>query len=120
RRRSLRALLSSDPRLLPPSTRLTRRGGGRRPDDVHERLPWTLARDRPRARIRLAVQDRAQRVPLSPALLLAPRQDRGAEQLRGPPGSHSRTRAGLRRADRAARRPREDAGAPEARNFAAG
>src|SRR6266576_6865721 len=77
-------------------------------------------RDRPRARIRLAVQDRAQRVPLSPALLLAPWQGRGTEQLRGAPGSDSGARAGLRRVDRPAGRPRADAGEPEARDSFAG
>ncbi len=118
--RSLRALLRTDLRLLPAPARVARGGGGRRPDDLHERLPRPLAGNRPRARVGLAVQDRPQRVPLAPTLLLASRQGRVAEQLRGAPGDHSRTRAGLGRADLAPRRARGDAREPAARDSSAG
>ena len=72
----LRAPRGEDPRLLHPPARLARGGGGRRPDDVHERVPRTGSRRRARGRVGLAVQDRRERLPFPPPLFLAPRPDR--------------------------------------------
>src|SRR5205814_1589321 len=68
--------------LLPAPARLARGGRGRRPEHVPERLPRPSARRRARARVGLALQDRAQRLPLAPPLLLAARPHRVADRLR--------------------------------------
>src|SRR5439155_7546875 len=92
-------------RILPPSARRTRRGGGRDADGLLARAPCAAERRRPGAGIGVALRDRAQRLPHVLAR-------RGATPALGGPAGSARPRAirraagdGARRALRARRRP---------------
>ena len=115
----VRAPRRQDPQLLPAPARLARGGGGRRPDDVHECVPRARPRRRAGGRVGLAVQDRRERVPLPPPLLVAPRPDREPERLRRDRGGRPRPEPAARRADRDRGCARLDAGAAAARDSSA-
>ena len=93
----------ADLRVLPPPARQPRGGRGRDAVDVPERLPRLQARRRPGVRVGLALQDRAERLPDAPALVVAPPPRRVARRSGRDPGHPSLARGRLGRADRAAR-----------------
>ena len=85
--RALRAVREPDLPLLPAPARLARGGRGRGAEHVPERVPRDQARRRPRARVGVALQDRAQRLPVAPPLGVAPR----AASSRRPTSTSSRS-----------------------------
>ena len=107
----VRALLRAAARLLLPQARQPRGGRGRRPADVPERVPRPEAWDRPGGRVRVALQDRRERLPHPATLFVPARPGRDTRRHPGAPGVRRRAAAdGDRRADPAAEGARRDAG----------